>query len=129
MSISLSREDRITVSAELAMRVAESEIELQTIRPTRAAIDRRVEALMELSDRVGNGELDFQDLLEEDTTGLLDGVRSRAELAQPARGSIGPPSRRMGFKIILAALAGLLLVLAAAVLRESVARRSLPNPS
>lgn len=122
--LSLGREDRITVSAELAMRVAEAAIELETLTPVKDATEQRLAQLMELSDRIGNGEVRYEDLLEADTAGLLPDVRSRAALAQPATGAIGPAPRRLGFRMILAALAGFLLALAAAAVRETMASRT-----
>jgi hypothetical protein len=127
--LSLSREDQATVTAELAMRVVEAEIDLQLLNREKASIDRQVAAYSELAERFEARELDIGDLLEEDTTGLLARVRTRAQLQQPAVAYAQPRSRQLAFKTLLAALAGCLLALIAGASREALTHRNAVSAS
>ena len=121
--LSLSHEDRTAVSAELAMRVAETEIEMNLTRPKKREADSRLQALSLLNDRFRTKGMDFDDVVAEDTAGLLAEVRTRVSLLQPATTSTQSVADRVLFKILLAMIAGFLLALMAAGLLEAMRGR------
>ncbi len=122
-SLALSREDRTTVTAELAMRVAETDIEMNLTQPKKEEADRLVAALTMLNDRVEAKDVGFEEVVAQDASGLLAGVRTRASIMQPAATSVQSASGRVLFKTLLAMIAGFLLVLVATGFLEAVRRR------
>ncbi len=122
-TLSLNRADRTSVSAELAMRVAETEINLNVLRYKKEETDRQVTSLTLLSERVEAGDLDLNELVREDTSGMLTEVQPRASILQSATTSAQSSSRRAVFKALLAMFAGFLLSLIAAGVREAVQGR------